>query len=274
MITTPWKNSNGPIVDGQIFAIGDVHGHADTLECLLTHISSIQPRGKQRDVIFLGDLIDRGPRSLRCIDLALEASNICDNRIILPGNHELMMMRAMAFGRQNYNAFMHWFENGGHTLMHEIMPNPKAQPCDILEALPKHIPEAFLEMMHFGPTYHLAHRIMFIHAGLRPNADPQGHLKASRMMDPNRHHWAWIREDFLEHQGGWEDYDADLVVHGHTAGIDFPVQSPCDISDLTISHRRINVDVGASALPQIAAVEFVEDKYRLHIAEAPGWLGS
>lgn len=59
------------VPDGRRFyAIGDIHGHLDLLDGLLTRIRDDelergQPKG---ELIFLGDLINRGPRSAQVID--------------------------------------------------------------------------------------------------------------------------------------------------------------------------------------------------------------
>ncbi|MBY5809636.1 hypothetical protein ELI20_08570 [Rhizobium ruizarguesonis] len=52
------------------FAIGDVHGRADLLKALLDEIAKMANRliGTYR-VIFLGDIIDRGPDSRKAMDL-------------------------------------------------------------------------------------------------------------------------------------------------------------------------------------------------------------
>jgi serine/threonine protein phosphatase 1 len=48
----------------EIYAIADVHGRADLLEALLDHIHAVSTdRHSNPVVIFLGDLIDRGPHS-------------------------------------------------------------------------------------------------------------------------------------------------------------------------------------------------------------------
>lgn len=272
MLTTAWRPNNGPVVDGQIFAIGDVHGQAEALQRLLDHIAAIQPAGKQRDIIFLGDLIDRGPENLRTIDLAMDADQICDRRFILPGNHELMMLRAEAYGLQYHDTFMHWFENGGHAVVDEVCPNTKAQVPEILEALRNRMRKDFIELMMTGPTYLREHRIMFIHAGLLPGVNTKNFLNAKRLLTADRYHWAWIRDEFIHHKGGWDNYDVDLVVHGHTNWTYAPLDYAGDYPDLTATHRRINLDAGAAVIPQVAAVEFVGDKHRLHIAEAPSLL--
>ncbi|MCY1305623.1 hypothetical protein D9M70_554400 [compost metagenome] len=47
-------------------AIGDVHGRADLLERMLEYIYVNLPRSR---IVFLGDIIDRGPDSRQAMDL-------------------------------------------------------------------------------------------------------------------------------------------------------------------------------------------------------------
>lgn len=72
--------------------IGDVHGHADKLEALLHKldyqvdgISFRPPNG--RKAVFLGDLIDRGPRQLRVIEIVMSMVQSGRAECIM-GNHE------------------------------------------------------------------------------------------------------------------------------------------------------------------------------------------
>src|SRR5713101_1350542 len=72
------------------FVIGDVHGRCAQLNNLL----ALLPRDETADMlVFLGDLIDRGPDAPGCVDHVLKLC--CDNpeRVIcLRGNHEQMLM--------------------------------------------------------------------------------------------------------------------------------------------------------------------------------------
>jgi predicted phosphodiesterase len=68
---------------GRLIAIGDIHGcHAEFAE-LLERVSP----AKEDRIVLLGDLINRGPDSVRVIDLARAA-----NAISLLGNHELRLL--------------------------------------------------------------------------------------------------------------------------------------------------------------------------------------
>ena len=56
--------------DTEVFAIGDLHGRPDLLQALLDE-AALEPRRREKRVLlFLGDLVDRGPDSLGTIDLA------------------------------------------------------------------------------------------------------------------------------------------------------------------------------------------------------------
>jgi serine/threonine protein phosphatase 1 len=68
-------------------AIGDVHGNLNALNDLLAQIApTVTPRDT---VVFLGDYIDRGPDSCRCIDRILRFREESPATVVaLRGNHE------------------------------------------------------------------------------------------------------------------------------------------------------------------------------------------
>jgi len=72
--------------------IGDIHGHADELEILLQKlgynlVDGIYSHPENRNVIFLGDYIDRGPKIRETLHIV---KNMCDNGSAeaIMGNHE------------------------------------------------------------------------------------------------------------------------------------------------------------------------------------------
>jgi serine/threonine protein phosphatase 1 len=83
--------------DKEIFAIGDIHGRADLLAALIDEAAREPRRREKRAIVFLGDLVDRGPDSLGAIDLAIGAAERigADEGIALMGNHEAMMRLAL-----------------------------------------------------------------------------------------------------------------------------------------------------------------------------------
>jgi len=72
------------------FVVGDIHGRCAQLNALLEML----PREEASDVlVFLGDLIDRGPDAPGCVDRVLKLHDDNPERVIcLRGNHEQMLM--------------------------------------------------------------------------------------------------------------------------------------------------------------------------------------
>lgn len=90
---------------GPFDAIGDVHGCRSELETLLTRlgyeierdelsrpVDARHPEGRR--VIFLGDLIDRGPDVVGVLRLAM-GMVASGNALAVPGNHEAKLVRAL-----------------------------------------------------------------------------------------------------------------------------------------------------------------------------------
>jgi protein phosphatase len=93
------KHEHGPFD-----IIGDIHGCADELEMLLRDLGYeierqedayqvIPPDG--RKVIFLGDLVDRGPRIPDVLKLVMSMVT-AGNALCVPGNHDVKMLRHLS----------------------------------------------------------------------------------------------------------------------------------------------------------------------------------
>lgn len=84
--------------------IGDIHGHADKLEALLRKMGYVaQGRGYKapegHQVVFVGDLIDRGPKQVRVLEIVRAMIDAGDARAVM-GNHEF---NAISFVTQSAN---------------------------------------------------------------------------------------------------------------------------------------------------------------------------
>lgn len=77
--------------------IGDIHGHADELTALLSKLGYFQRDGvyehSERQVIFVGDFVDRGPKIRETLDI-VRGMVETNSALSVMGNHEL---NAMAF---------------------------------------------------------------------------------------------------------------------------------------------------------------------------------
>jgi len=74
------------------FVVGDVHGRHAQLDALLEML----PRDEAADtLVFLGDLIDRGPDAPGCVSLVMKLQQENSERVLcLRGNHEYTQDRA------------------------------------------------------------------------------------------------------------------------------------------------------------------------------------
>ncbi len=90
-----------PNTVGRDFVVGDLHGSLSAFENLLTNLNF----DKTKDRMFsVGDLVDRGPDSLKCLSLLKE-----DWFHAVLSNHEQMMLHAFTDGPMG----PYWVQNGG-----------------------------------------------------------------------------------------------------------------------------------------------------------------
>jgi len=96
------KLDSGAIVDnkliklpthGKVLFVGDIHGELDSLNEVLRRSNFTEENiksGRRDYLIFLGDLVDRGPNSVEVLTALLDLKiQLKDNVILLRGNHEL-----------------------------------------------------------------------------------------------------------------------------------------------------------------------------------------
>ena len=89
----------------RVWVIGDVHGHSDALENL---ISEISPNPGDR-IVLLGDLIDRGPDSRMVIRIAKERGDT----FVIRGNHEYWALLGFSDEDQYWSPNLDWLASGG-----------------------------------------------------------------------------------------------------------------------------------------------------------------
>ena len=257
---------HGP--DAQLFVIGDVHGQAGALGAALDAIGRVPGGGLQRRLVFLGDLIDRGPDSLGAVRLAMRAADRAkvDTVTLLPGNHELMLID----GLLDPQAFLgDWLDNGGDEVIREADPGCTARKlADLAEIARAAFDPGFISAMTVGSTFYQARDLLLVHAGLAPSVDPGTFLSQGRFGSSGEH-WAWIREPFLDWEFGWGPDRSWIVVHGHTPAVTRRTETDGfrRAADRVGTHWRLCLDAGAAyGLPQVAWAEFGPDRYRVGLA--------
>ena len=259
----PWRDLPGLMPENaEVFAIGDVHGQADLLERVLEEIRNTPRNGAIRHLVFVGDLIDRGPSSVGAVDLAMRGAALANADVlhVLPGNHDL----APHFGLLSANLLSLWISGGGKTVLAELgMSEEDNTPSEIQGELRKAMHSDYLELMAEGPTSLQLGDLFFVHAGVHPYGDIPEFLDQDRFFIGEEYHWATIRYPFLSHREGWDIRDPDLerrerkptvIVHGHTPALRSDITNGLDlkICDGVETHRTIALDIGAAYRPQLA----------------------
>jgi serine/threonine protein phosphatase 1 len=237
--------------DVEVFAIGDLHGRTDLLRALLDE-AALEPRRRDRRVlVFLGDLVDRGPDSLGTIDLAMNGAGVgADEAVFLMGNHEAMMRLALD-SRSPWDhaleALETWLRNGGGAVVRqfarfETVPDGPEELLTIIRvALPERI-RLWLERLQSNWR---SDGVLFVHAGVNPDVELERFLSRpwnTPLSDLDEDmHWAWVRWPFLEASPGEAGFGGVFVVHGHTPNDARPNAS----HENQIRDFRLNLDAGS-----------------------------
>jgi serine/threonine protein phosphatase 1 len=225
-----------------LYVVGDIHGRCDLLYNLLRKIAFDAARlgpDQARELIFLGDYVDRGPDSRGVINLVL--STISEHAFWkvtpLKGNHEAAVLQFL----DDPGFWPIWAEFGARETLTSYGVNPPDWQSgeedwvrargELNQAMP---PEhrAFLEQLELS-----AERGDYLcaHAGVRPNV-PLEHQVEQDLL--------WIREDFLRSERRLDK----VIVHGHT---------PAD--EAYVGDHRIGLDTGAYATSVLTAIKLQDD---------------
>jgi serine/threonine protein phosphatase 1 len=177
---------------------------------------------REVSIVFLGDLIDRGPSSAGVVERLRTFRPNYASPLFLMGNHEEVLLRILG---GEASLIPSWLRFGGaETLASYGLGAGELARVPDSEAVAKvrgAIPEehsaflsTFADTVSFGDY-------LFVHAGIRPGVELSEQSKADLR---------WIREPFLEDQNE-RDF---IVVHGHTIR-----------PEVEITPNRIGIDTGA-----------------------------
>lgn len=206
------------------YVVGDVHGRLDLLEELLAKIhSELQRRPAAKTLlVFVGDLIDRGPSSAQVIERLRTYRREGIRPVFLLGNHEEVLLRVIR-GDAELITKWRWFGGSECLESYGVDSSQFSHLADeealalVRRAIPKeHVEflDTFVDSCRFGDY-------LFVHAGIRPGIE----LEQQTQSDLR-----WIREPFL-----LDDRDHGfVVVHGHTIS-----------REVEARPNRIGIDTGA-----------------------------
>jgi serine/threonine protein phosphatase 1 len=211
------------------FVVGDIHGRCAQLHSLI----ELLPRDESSDkLVFLGDLIDRGPDVPGCVDhvLGLHRDNP-DQVICLRGNHEQMLLDFID------DVDLIWVETptGSDRTFEQYTLTPlrlrtAADFEHVRNSIAGTIPTAQIEFFRALPLYHEDDYALYVHAGLENGKHPQ---------DSSPHSLLWTRDmDF------YKSYYGKPCVFGHTPTAFLPLRGRLGRHGIYLCNSAIGIDTG------------------------------
>lgn len=232
-------------LNGPFDIVGDVHGCFWELAELLSlmgyevaeknshskHFSVVTP--PSRKLIFLGDLVDRGPDTPSVVGLAM--SMVAENQALcVPGNHDMKLVKKL----KGHNVKI---AHGLAESLEQIASCPadfRQKVVDFFESLPSHF------ILDSG-------KLIVAHAGIKESMqgkDSPGVRAFTLYGDVSGETDEYglpIRKDWGQHYEG-----EALVVHGHT-----PVLKPRRVN------KTICIDTGCVFGGKLTAYRYPEDEF-------------
>ncbi|HFU4464853.1 TPA: metallophosphoesterase [Streptococcus suis] len=210
----------------EFFVVGDVHGKFELLLDILKKWNE-----ERQQLIFLGDLIDRGENSKACLELVRQLVRE-KGAICLTGNHERMFL---AWLRDPVDRYDHYRRNGGDTTINSLLGRPLDAPVDgLVDA--NAVMEQYEDLIDFVKScpYHMeTERYIFVHAGVD--------LTLPDWRETNNHDKVWLRALFHEA----DNTTGKMIVFGHTPVYNL-YQTKLRISQIWTSlDGKMGIDGGA-----------------------------
>lgn len=223
----------------KVYAIGDVHGEYDKLVAVMQKILDRINPSDTVEIILLGDLIDRGPHSIKVLrylkDLQLP-SNV--KLVLLKGNHEDMFLRSfglldeMTFD-QSVPYFNCWIRNGGEEVLKELGDGRLETVSDMAKHLFDHIDFELVEWLSSKLLkMHTIENLIFVHAGYEPFGINDDNTLFWRHVDNPEMFYAPLKND-------------RTVVFGHRV-----------YKEPNIGYNYLGIDTGSCFGGKLTAAEF------------------
>ncbi|MEG3171833.1 metallophosphoesterase family protein [Sphingomonas sp. ZB1N12] len=217
----------------RVYAVGDIHGRADLLDEL---IGLIEADERDRDaaettLIFLGDIVDRGPASAAVIDRLRGLAQARPDVRFLLGNHEEIFLGALDGEPKALRLFCRI--GGRETVLSYGMEAAEYERLDyeeLVKRLEILVPDEHRDFLRKFEDMIVIGDYAFVHAGVRPDTP----LDLQTTSDLR-----WIRDPFLDHRSSLEK----TIVHGHTM-----------TDEIERRGHRIGIDTGAYASGRLTAL--------------------
>lgn len=198
-------------IDGPVAVIGDVHGQTDKLRQIIGYLSTI-PNISRRWIVFIGDLVDRGPDPAGTVQLYCDLARQHDRVTWLCGNHELAMAGSLELIKTpDFVDFRgRWL---GHYDSETTFESYGVEHGD-LKALRDALPDEHARLMSDLPWGIEHSDYLFVHAGLDRNMPFDTQIRILRERDYSLSHPPWLYSKEFIFNGPPSDCPV-TVVSGH-----------------------------------------------------------
>lgn len=212
-------------ITGPVLAIGDLHGCYEQVFQLLD-VAVTEGWLEDRWVVFLGDIVDRGPDTARTIDLLLTFCQQHPQTTFCCGNHDLCLAKALGLVNSQHQAY-YWKRI------------PKRNRATLLsygakdgDELLENMPDSHKEFLKNLPWVVEHPDYLFVHAGLDPLEPYQEQIRQLRTRDTNLWKPKWLHDCDLAFSVPKDT--EKVIVSGHTT-----------LSAPYVGQDRILLDSGA-----------------------------
>lgn len=214
-------------IQGPVAVIGDVHGQMDQLIALIEKLKR-RPDWESRWLVFIGDLVDRGPDPKAALDLFCDLLTEHPRTALVCGNHELAMAGALGLiPVPEYAAWpKRWIQDYGSET---TFASYGVEHGD-LDALRAALPPSHADLLA-GLPWAIEHpEFLFVHAGLDPNTPFEMQLRILKQKDFTLNRPPWLCSKAL--------VDADAPPGCPVAVVSGHVKVP----EVRIAPKRILID--------------------------------
>lgn len=237
---------------GPFDIIGDVHGCCDELETLLERLGYVRvpiadakpcwgdttfehPAGRR--AVFLGDLVDRGPRVLDTVRLVRSMMER-GTALCVPGNHEAKLLRYLRGSRVQLRHGLAETVAELEALPPDQQRSFRQELTEFLDSLVSHfvLDEGRLVVAHAGMTERMQGRASGAVRSFALYGETTGETDEFGL--PKRYAWA------TDYRGSAQ------VVYGHT-----PVPEPLELNG------TVNIDTGCVFGGKLTALRYPEREY-------------
>ena len=223
------------------YVIGDIHGCFAAMKDLLIQIEADNHKleASKTSLIFLGDLIDRGPESKNVLEFLCHYRPNFADVVYITGNHEECFSRILSGHPQ---LIYSWFESGGRGTARsygvENLGHIHIDVKPVYSQLRNKVPRSHIDFLSTFKDYHVFGDYLCVHAGIKPK------ISLDKQKQKDMH---WIRSSFIN----YKKRHSHVVVHGHTV-VEMAVHMG----------NRIAIDTGAGKGGYLSCVCLEDDMVR------------